>query len=128
MISLMLSRPRLLNAETGEFDVVGGRERAVFEAKTNLVVCPSHLVKQWADEITKRTPLVVLPIAIITDLKKINYQSILNADVVVVSHQFLTNDSYAKKVAGCLESLLERAKKASVKITKYAPVLQHIGW
>jgi G3E family GTPase len=124
----MLSRPRQVNAVTGEFDVVGERDRAVFEGKTNLVVCPSHLVKQWADEIQKHSSLVVIPIAVINNLKKLTYQQILDADVVVVSHQFLVNESYAKKVAGCLETLQSRAKKLNIKPTKVTPVLQHIGW
>ena len=68
----------------------------LFRTKATLVLCPNHLVKQWAQEAMSKTKLKVATIWTITMHRKITYQDIIDADVVVVSINFLINNNYMK--------------------------------
>lgn len=60
--------------------------------RATLVLCPSHLTKQWQREIEKCNPL--FQTVIITTKPthlSVTYNDIINADFVIVSFQFLTN-------------------------------------
>ena len=60
--------------------------------RATLVLCPSHLTKQWAREIEKCNP--AFQTIIITTKPthlSVTYNNIINADFVIVSFQFLTN-------------------------------------
>lgn len=59
------------------------------------VFCPSHLAKQWVAEFEKHTiGLRVISVTVIRDLKKISASDLCDADVVVVSYNFLLNSNY----------------------------------
>ena len=63
--------------------------------KATLILCPSHLTKQWSGEITKANPKLN-QILFLTKVnhEKYTYQDILDADVIIVSFQFLFNINY----------------------------------
>jgi SNF2 family DNA or RNA helicase len=70
-------------------------ENTKFITKANLIVCPSHLAKQWYGEAMRCNPRM----KIVMLLTKPNhdaclYKSILEADIVITTFQFLTNVSY----------------------------------
>jgi len=66
-----------------------------YNTKATLIICPSHLTKQWAKELQKGAP-ILKRISILTKVnhQKISYQDILDSDVVIISIQFLINFNY----------------------------------
>jgi SNF2 family DNA or RNA helicase len=66
-----------------------------FNTKATLIICPSHLTKQWAKEIEKGAP-ALKRISILTKVnhERTSFQEIINTDVVIVSLQFLINFNY----------------------------------
>ncbi len=69
------------------------------EADSTLIVCPSHLIKQWESEVYKVFPKCRL-IKLLTkkDHDKLKYSAIVNADIVIVTQQFLMNFNYYPKL------------------------------
>lgn len=70
-------------------------ENGHINTRASLVLCPSHLTKQWSREIEKCNP--TFKTIIITTKpthKTVRYNDIINADFVIVSFQFLTNISH----------------------------------
>ena len=77
-------------------------------SKATVVICPSHLAKQWHGEIKKCMPKAKVLII----LTKISHQNLLfkdfvNADIIITSQQFLMNFKYypALYFRGCSPSL-----------------------
>lgn len=67
----------------------------VLKSKATLVVCPSHLTKQWNSEIKKvKKDLKTVLMLTKVNHDKITYREILDADFVIVSTQFLSNFKY----------------------------------
>ena len=65
-------------------------------SKATLVIVPSHLSKQWVNEYNKAIPDNGKPNRIITILTKtqhvkVTYLDFINADIIIVSQQFLMN-------------------------------------
>ena len=67
--------------------------------KATLILCPSHLTKQWEGEVLKCNPkFKVLLIVTKKDMDKIKVTDIQNADIIITSHQFLMNFAYYPKL------------------------------
>ena len=66
-----------------------------YNTKATLIICPSHLTKQWAKELEKGSP-ALKKISILTKVnhERTSFQDIINSDVVIVSIQFLINFKY----------------------------------
>lgn len=63
--------------------------------KATLVLCPSHLIKQWETEVKKCNPkFKVLMIVTKKDMDKLTVNDIQTSDVILTSHQFLMNFKY----------------------------------
>lgn len=63
--------------------------------KATLVLCPSHLTKQWETEVRKCSPtLKILTIVTKIDMNKLTVTDVINADIIITSHQFLMNFKY----------------------------------
>jgi len=63
--------------------------------KTTLIICPSHLTKQWYMEIKKCTSKLNSALVLTkTNHTKYTYRQILEHDIVIVSFQFLWNTSW----------------------------------
>jgi SWI/SNF-related matrix-associated actin-dependent regulator of chromatin subfamily A3 len=61
-------------------------------SKATLIVCPSHLTKQWESEIKRcSTKLNVLTILTKTDYNRLTFNDYIENDVIITSHQFLMN-------------------------------------
>ena len=71
------------------------------QSRATLVMCPNQLCNQWIREITKTInqnyPVKVIPMLTKVHFDKYSYSDILNADFVIVSYTFLSNDVYYKK-------------------------------
>lgn len=64
-------------------------------SKATLIICPSHLVRQWESEIEKMyVNMNVLKILTKTHHINISYEDIRKADVIIISQQFLFNFKY----------------------------------
>ena len=64
-------------------------------SKATLIICPSHLVRQWESEIEKMYVNMNV-VKILTKTHHINstYEDIRKADVIIISQQFLFNFKY----------------------------------
>ena len=88
-ISLMLTNP--LSGKGYKIKM----ENNKFKTKANLVICPSHLAKQWQNEIEKACPIMKIILCLTKPMhEKLTYQDIINADVVIISFQFICNHKY----------------------------------
>lgn len=62
-----------------------------FKTKATLVICPNHLVKQWKEEASKHVKkLTVFTLATIREYKALTYQNVVDADLIIMSHQMGT--------------------------------------
>ena len=76
--------PQMKYSSIADFDKI--RSRAT------LVVCPSHLTKQWADEIKRCNPnFIVKMILTKTSYNNLTFKDFIEADVIITSHQFIMN-------------------------------------
>ena len=67
--------------------------------KATLLVCPSHLAKQWLEEVKTNLPyLKVVMILSKRNHQTITYGDIINSDLVIVTQQFLMNFNYYPKI------------------------------
>lgn len=63
--------------------------------KATLILCPSHLTKQWETEVLKCNPkFKVIIIFTKKDFDKIKVADIQNADIIITHYQFLMNFNY----------------------------------
>lgn len=64
-------------------------------SKATLILCPSHLTKQWESEILRCIPKCKI-ITILTKNNHINlkFNDFIESDVIIVSHQFIMNFKY----------------------------------
>ena len=69
-----------------------------YETNATLIICPSHLVSQWYDEIlsTISIDIDIVKICTMNDCKKHTYKDIINADVVITAHNFMLNKKHIK--------------------------------
>jgi SNF2 family DNA or RNA helicase len=135
MLGLILANPMKVAPKNGSF----------FSTKATLIICPNHLIAQWASEIEKHTEpkLTVLQIPTMTQFKKFTYQQVLDADIVLVTSNMLKGKNYIAyplephqitfgenspheridRIDGLLE---ERKNKAPEKLK--GVVLDHFHW
>jgi len=64
-------------------------------SKATIIICPSHLTKQWELEAKKVNPLFKIK-TIVTkkDHQKTIFKDFVDADIIITSHQFLMNFKY----------------------------------
>ena len=66
-------------------------------SRATLVICPSHLTKQWYGEAKRCMPKArIYLVCTIIDHRKISWNDVLMADIVIVSIAFLLNANYKK--------------------------------
>jgi SNF2 family DNA or RNA helicase len=70
-----------------------------FWSRASLLICPSHLAKQWEKEANKNLPFLnIISVLTKTNHIKYSYRDFQKADLIIVSHQFLINFKYYPKV------------------------------
>jgi DNA repair protein RAD5 len=70
-------------------------------SKATLILCPSHLAKQWENETIKciydkknnqiNSKLKILLILSKNDYNKLTFNDFINSDIIITSHQFIMN-------------------------------------
>lgn len=64
-------------------------------SNATLIVCPSHLAKQWEDEVKKIFPTAnIIKLLTKNSHLKLTYKQIHDADIIIVTQQFLMNFKY----------------------------------
>lgn len=91
-LSLITSNP---STNTNRMGYSESDEFWKIQSKATLILCPSHITKQWEDEAIKANPnLKILNILTRKDHEKLAYKDIIDADIIITSHQFLMNFKY----------------------------------
>ena len=63
--------------------------------KATLILCPSHLTKQWETEVKRcNSKLLILTIVTKKDMDKLTVADVQNTDIIITSHQFIMNVKY----------------------------------
>ena len=92
-VALIASNPAALDHPAAKFSKEFNIDKLF--TKATLILCPSHLIKQWETEIKRCNPkFVVLTIVTKKDMDKLTVHEIQTCDVVLTSHQFLMNFKY----------------------------------
>jgi len=92
-IALILSNPSINQNE--KFSFSNKLNINKINSKATLIICPSHLAKQWQGEIIRCCPtLKIYMVTTKTDHKKLLFENIINADIIITTHQFLMNFKY----------------------------------
>lgn len=91
-LSLIVSNPN-----TNPAKLIYSKTDNYYKLNSNatLIICPSHITKQWEDEAKRVNPnLKVLTILTKKDHEKLFFKDIIDADIIITSHQFLMNFKY----------------------------------
>ena len=68
-------------------------------SNATLIVCPSHLCKQWESEVKKIFPKTkIIKLLTKNSHVKLTYQDMKDADIIIVTQQFLMNFKYYPQV------------------------------
>ena len=68
-------------------------------SNATLIICPSHLAKQWESEVKKVFPNgKVIKLLTKNNHVKLTYQEVMDADIIIVTQQFLMNFKYYPQV------------------------------
>ena len=89
---LALIATNIINTTSNMINIKGQRK---IVSKATVILCPSHLVKQWATEIKRCMPNYnVLTILTKNSHIKLVFKDFINADIIIVSNQFIMNFKY----------------------------------
>jgi SNF2 family DNA or RNA helicase len=92
-LSLVLTNPSNYN-ENFKISRLDNKTNKIY-SKATLIVCPSHLTKQWETEARKCVKNIkILVINTKKDHEKLNFDAFLSNDIIITSHQFLMNFKY----------------------------------
>lgn len=68
-------------------------------SNATLVICPSHLAKQWESEVKRVFPKCkIIKLLTKTNHCKLSYKDVMDADIIIVTQQFLMNFKYYPQV------------------------------
>lgn len=91
-LSLALMNPATF---TNKFKFSESCQYWKINSKATLVICPSHLAKQWEEEAKKVNPkFKILMILTKRDHEKLYFYNFMDADIIITTHQFLMNFKY----------------------------------
>lgn len=69
------------------------------QSRATCIICPSNIYKQWLDEATKCNPnFKIYCFSNMNEQGRICWEDLIDADIVVVTRQFLVNLNYATMV------------------------------
>ena len=108
-ISLILEKPYVYKPnnidDSFNFETKIIKDYNYLVTKATLILCPSHLTKQWSHEIEQANRnMKQILVLTKTNHEKYTYEDILNADVVIISFQFLFNINYYTNYANIVDS------------------------
>ena len=89
-IALITSNPSINNLPLLKLSTISSINK--INSRATLILCPSHLTKQWESEIKRCNPnFKVLLILSKTDYNKLTFHHFINSDIIITSHQFIMN-------------------------------------
>jgi DNA repair protein RAD5 len=89
-IALITSNPPINNLPLLKLSKISSINK--INSRATLILCPSHLTKQWETEIIRSNPkLKILLILSKTDYNKLTFSHFINSDIIITSHQFIMN-------------------------------------
>ncbi len=89
-VALIASHPAPANLPNTQMSNITNFEK--INSRATLVLCPSHLTKQWESEIKRCYPqFKVLTILTKNDYNGLTFNSFINSDIIITSHQFIMN-------------------------------------
>ena len=117
-------------------------KNGLIQSKATLIFMPSHLAKQWVQEIKKVLPKAkVVTILTKTNHVKLTYRSLAEADYVLVTKSFLTNFKYylsLKFFQRTLSTFIQKdrivylrsnmPKPEVFNFDEKAPILEYFHW
>jgi len=90
LIALITCNPAPSNLPNTKMSNISGIEK--INSKATIILCPSHLTKQWENEIIRCNPnLKILTILSKTDYNNLCFDDFINSDIIITSHQFIMN-------------------------------------
>ena len=101
-------------------------------AKSTLIVCPAHLAKQWETEVYKVfSNAKVIKLLTKNSHTPLKYKDIINADIIIVTQQFLMNFKYYPEInyRKCTPSNYghdERKSALKTKILQWVAAVENI--
>jgi len=114
--------PNILNNDNCKLKYSSKNKIYKLFSRATLILCPSHLITQWKNEVEKCNPnLKILTILSKKDHEKLIFKNILDVDIIITSHQFLMNFKYYpslhyRKITPSIYSASHRAKEIEKKI------------
>ena len=110
-----------------------------YATHATLVVCPNHLVRQWEEQVRMHSCLRALCVTTKFAHAQLTYEHFLQADIVVVSSQFLTGKYYHELeesfrvltgglLAGARNEFIRMQQHADDPMVRTAPLLTHFKW
>jgi len=60
-------------------------------SKATVIICPSHLAKQWESEIKRCSNLKVTTVLTKSEYNHYNFNNFIETDIIITSHQFIMN-------------------------------------
>jgi SNF2 family DNA or RNA helicase len=95
MLALIFSNPSNYNNFYKESKIDKLNKFNKIYSKATLIICPSHLTKQWETEAKKCNPqFKILVINTKKEHEKLFFDDFMSNDIIITSHQFLMNFKY----------------------------------
>jgi SNF2 family DNA or RNA helicase len=89
-IALIASHPAPANLPNTKLSTISNIEK--INSKATIVLCPSHLTKQWESEIKRCNPKFnIITILTKNDYNGLKFDKFMNSDIIITSHQFIMN-------------------------------------
>ena len=117
-LTLIMLNPSKLNYDLDYTDVTKyvNITTKKIETKATLISCPAHLTKQWESEINKVFKTAkIIKLVDKRSHQHLKYKDIIDADIVIISQQFLMNFKYYPTInyRQCTASNYCRIERAS---------------
>ena len=89
-IALIASHPSPANLPNTKVSSISNIDK--INSRATVVLCPSHLTKQWESEIQRCNPkFKVLTILTKNDYNGLRFSDFVDSDIIITSHQFIMN-------------------------------------
>jgi SNF2 family DNA or RNA helicase len=89
-IALIASNPAPSNIPNTKRSAISNIDK--INSRATVVFCPSHLTKQWENEIKRCNPTFkIKTILTKNDYNKLTFETFINSDIIITSHQFIMN-------------------------------------
>lgn len=89
-IALIASHPAPANIPNTKKSPISNIDK--INSRATVVLCPSHLTKQWETEINRCNPnFKIKTILTKNDYNGLTFDTFINSDIIITSHQFIMN-------------------------------------